>query len=315
MYQEMRCRRWSLSGQAAVLLLALAAPVAAQQAHQPPPPPARGYLKAHASVQQPLGLLGGPIAIDISQSSGGVFVALPDRRQLDPDVFGIPAMPRAAGGTPGINGLPPMARGAEGGAYTAMKGLSPFGDKQVVMANGKLQLRLVDATATDAATSDDEVRMEASWQDKAGNTYSVRCCKMLATHGLEFPTFGGVVTNHILHGFTRLGTALMPTEFTYAGFWGMGAIIKNGEVLDQPRLIHGMLTEYVRGEGYKLDSDAEVTPTRQQFHLMVVPFRPNMQEGRFEPSPVKTGFTLPNGMDLPFWHVMFENLEVSAERG
>ncbi len=297
------------------LTLGLAVPAAAQQGMKPPPPPTRGYLKAHAMTKKPFGLLGGPITVDITQSSGGVFVSLPDNRKLDADVFGTPKMPRATGGTPGINGVPPMARGVEGGKYTVMKMKSPFGDKNIVMGGGTLKLHLVDATATDAATSDDQVQMEASWKDKAGNTYTVRCCKMLATHGLEFPTFGGVVTNHILHGFTRIGTALMPSEFTYAGFWGMGAVIKNGKVLEQPRLIHGMLTEYVRGEGYKLDADSEVTPTRRQFHLMVAPFKPNMKEGHFERSPVKTGFKLPNGMELPFWHVMFENLEIKSTRG
>ncbi len=57
------------------------------------------------------------------------------------------------------------------------------------------------------------------------------------------------------------------------------------------------------------------TPTRRHFHLMVAPFKPNMQEGHFERSPVKTGFQLPSGMELPFWHVMFENLEIESSRG
>jgi len=85
-------------------------------------------------------------------------------------------------------------------------------------------------------------------------------------------------------------------------------------VLDKPRLVHGMLTEYVRKEGYKLAFDDEVTPTRQHFHLMVAPFMPVMEEGRFTKKPVKTGFNLPNGMELPFWHVMFENLEIDSKR-
>jgi len=276
--------------------------------------PAHGYLNAHKNIDKPSGLLGGPIKINIAQNSGGVFVSLPDKRKLDPNVFGNPKMPRAVAGTPGINGLPPMARGVENGAYTTMKMPSPFGDKYVVMADGKLHLEAVDATATDAAKTDDTVKMMASWKDKAGNTYEVRCCKMMAAHGMEFPTFGGVVTNHILHGFTRIGTALMPSEFAYFAFWGMGQVMKNGEVLDKPRLIHGMLTEYVRKEGYALAFDDEVTPTRQQFHLMVAPFMPVMAEDKFAPKPVKTGFNLPNGMELPFWHVMFESLEINGER-
>lgn len=277
--------------------------------------PYRGYLEAHQEVQKPLALLGGPITVTITQDRGGVFVALPDNRRLDKNVFGTPKLPRAFGGTPGINGVPPMLRATEGNTYTVMKKKSPFGDKYIVMADGNLRLKAVDATATDAAQTDDSVSMQASWKDKAGNTYMVKCCKMLATHGVEFPTFGGVVTNHILHGSSRIGTGLMPTEFTYLAFWGMGEVSKNGQVLDKPRLVHGMLTEYVRTTGYKLAFDHEVTPTRVHFHLMVPPMKPLMREGRFEHAPVKTGFTLPNGMELPFWHVMFENLEIGAERG
>jgi len=250
--------------------------------------PYKGYLKAHMNAQ-PQELLGGPLEVNISQNSGGVFVILPSKRKLDPQVFGTPDMPRAIAGTPGINGLPPMA-------------------------NGKLNIEALDATAADASETGDEVQFMASWEDQEGNTYEVRCCGMLATHGVEFPTFGGVVTNTILHGSTRIGTALMPTEYTYFAFWGMGQVRKNGEVTDQPRLIHGMLTEYVRKEGYELAFDDEVTPGRKHFHLMVPPMMPQMEEGKFVHKDVATGFELPNGMELPFWHVMFENLEINASR-
>jgi len=276
--------------------------------------PARGYLEAHKNVQEPFEILGGPITISVRQASGGVFVALPDNRELDENVFGNPQMPMAYAGTPGITGVPPMVRGKEGGKFTKMQKLSPFGDKHIVLPNGTLVINATDATATDAATSKDEVTFAASWEDKEGNTYEVKCCDKLATHGMEYPTFGGVVTNHLLHGFSGVGTPLMPTEFTYFAFWGMGAVIKNGEVLEKPRLVHGMLTEYVRTEGYKLAKDSEVTPTRRHFHLMVAPFKPVMDKMTFEESPVKTGFTLPNGMELPFWHVMFESLDISATR-
>lgn len=276
--------------------------------------PAKGYVRAHKDLQQPQELLGGPVSVNIEQNSGGVFVILPSVRELDPDVFGNPKMPRAFAGTPGINGVPPMARKVNSGEYTEMKTPTPFGNKNVVMGNGKLQIKATDATATDAATTNDEVQMSASWQDEEGNTYEVRCCEMLAAHGMEFPTFGGVVTNHILHGFTRIGTALMPSEYTYFAFWGMGTVLKNGEVTDKPRLVHGMLTEYVRKEGYELAFDHEVTPGRKHFHLMVAPMKPVPEKLTFEHSNVNTGFELPDGKTLPFWHVMFENLEIESSR-
>jgi hypothetical protein len=275
--------------------------------------PFRGYLKAHNNAQ-PQKLLGGPLEINIQQKSGGVFVILPSKRKLDPYVFGTPEMPRALAGSPGVNGLPPGARGVKNGQYTEMMKPSPFGNKNMVMADGKLSIEATDATAADAATTKDQVKFKASWQDEMGNTYEVRCCQMLASHGVEYPTFGGVVTNTILHGSSRIGTALMPTEYVYFAFWGMGEVSKNGKVLDKLRLVHGMLTEYVRTEGYKLAFDDEVTPGRKQFHLMVPPIMPNPKEQVFEQSKVKTGLTLPNGMELPFWHVMFENLEINAHR-
>ena len=277
--------------------------------------PYRGYLEAHSSVDEPPRLAGGPVEMRVSQTAGGVHVALPAQRELDPNVFGSPDLPRAFGGTPGINGLPPKARNRSGGQWTTSKSMTPFGDEALVMGSGQLELRARDVTAVDGASSEDEVTFRASWKDEAGNTYAVECCRMLATHGVEYPTFGGVVTNHILHGSSRIGTALMPTEYTYVAFWGMGRVLKNGEVQQAPRLVHGMLTEYVRGEGYELTDDAGVTPTRKHFHLMVPPMMPNPEEGSFRHANVETGFTLPNGKQLPFWHVMFGNLDVQGSRG
>ena len=314
---------WSIAMAAIVGLSfgALATPAAAQQdmkaaiAKMQSLNQTRGYLDAHKGVKNPLGLLGGPITIKLTQNSGGVFVGLPARRALDPTVFGPPKMPRHYAGSPIITGVPPMLRvkTANGGFRT--KVLTPFGDKHIVLPNGRLTISAVDATATDAATTKDRVKMVASWQDKAGNTYEVKCCLKLAAHGLEYPTFGGVVTNTIMHGFTGIGTPLMPSEFTYFAFWGFGEVSKNGKTLDKPRLIHGMLTEYVRTQGYALGWDRDVTPTRTQFHLMVPPVKPNMKKGVFAKAPVKTGFVLPNGKHLPFWHVMFETLDVTATRG
>jgi len=273
--------------------------------------PYSGYLEAHRDAQ-PQELLGGPVEVQIEQNSGGVFVILPSPRELDPHVFGTTEMPRAIAGTPGINGVPLMGRATEDGKFTKTKSPNPFGNKNIVMADASLQIDATDATATDASETNDRVQMRASWKDEEGNTYEVRCCEMVAKAGMEYPTFGGVVTNHILHGSSRIGTALMPTEYTYFAFWGMGEVLKNGEVTDKPRLVHGMLTEYVRKEGYELAFDDEVTPGRKHFHLMIPPMMPDQEAKTFHHKDLKTGFELPNGMELPFWHVMFENLEIES---
>ena len=130
--------------------------------------PYRGYLEAHRDVQNPPELLGGPVHVTVRQETGGVHVALPAQRELDPNVFGNPKMPRAFAGTPGINGLPPKARVVEGGTFVKAKPKTPFGDEAVVMGAGRLQLELTDATAVDAASTGDRVKFRASWQDEAG---------------------------------------------------------------------------------------------------------------------------------------------------
>jgi len=307
---------------ATLLLLVLAVPTQAQNKKQKKMlmklqemNQTDGYLEAHRGVKEPMELLGGPISFSIQQTSGGARVALPARRELDSDVFGTPEMPLAFTGTPGITGVPVPFRETSGGQFTRLDRPTPFGNKSVTMGNGRMMLKATDATATDAATTQDEVKFKASWEDKQGNTYSVRCCEMLASAGAEFPTFGGVVTNHILHGFSGIGTPLFPSAYTYAAFWGMGAVLKNGEVVDKPRLVHGMLTEYARTEGYELAKDSEVTPGRRHFHLMVAPFMPVQGEHKFEHVNVSTGFQLPNGKELPFWHVMFQNLDIQSQRG
>lgn len=277
--------------------------------------PYDGFLAAHRDVENPPELLGGPLHVEITQERGGMYVALPAHRELDEDVFGTLELPRAFAGTPGVNGLPPGARETEDGEFTEAGPLTPFGDRFMTLPGAQLEVTLDDVTAFDGATSRDEVRFRASWEDRSGNSYEVRCCAQVAAHGVEYPTFGGVVTNHLMHGSTRVGSALMPTEYVYAAFWGMGEVRKNGEVLQSPRLVHGMLTEYVRTAGYELAEDENVTPTARHFHLMVPPFMPDLAEGRFRQESVQTGFTLENGQPLPFWHVMFESVDVSAERG
>lgn len=275
----------------------------------------RGYLDAHKTVKKPQPLVGGPLSIKLTQDSGGVFVALPDHRKRDPIVFGPDKMPRHYSGTPVITGVPPLLWTSAAGGGEVTKPVTPFGDKHIVMPDGKLGIEAVDATATDAAVTSDKVKFHASWKDAKGNTYAVKCCVKLASHGLEFPTFGGVATNVILHGNSGIGTPLMPTEFTYFAFWGFGEIDMNGKTLDKPRLIHGMLTEYVREQGYKLAGDRGLTPERLQFHLMIAPFKPDPKHGVFTKAPVHTGFVLPNGKEMPFWHVMFENLKLESHRG
>jgi len=277
------------------------------------PAPQAGYLDSHRDLQEPKERLGGPLDITIEQDGGVVFIALPDTRELDTRVFGVPGKPRAYGGTPWINGVPPELREKQEDGATVTAEKTPYGDKHTTMLGESFKLQARDVTATDAAVTQDRVEMTASWRDEDGNTYSVTCCTRMSAHGVEFPTFGGVVTNHLLHGFTRLGTPLMPTQFAHFAFWGMGEVRFNGQATGEPRLVHGMLTEYVREQGYKLAHDDGVRPKEDlHFHLMVPPMTPRPDGTGFMRDPVITGFERADGEMLGFWHVMFEQLDHEA---
>jgi plastocyanin len=272
--------------------------------------PYLGYLSAHENVEQPLTLLGGPVQVVVTQYSGEVLLALPDYRRLDFRVFGSPQYPCAVEGTPIIVGIPPSMRAVEGGKYTRLKVTSPFGNKNVVLPEGRLSMNAIDSTATDAATTQDNVNFEASWLDDLGNTYTVRCNQVMP-HGVEYPSFGGVVTNHILNGSSRIGTPLMPTGFAYVAFWGIGDTLKNGQVMDSNIIIQGMLTEDMRTRNNDLAFDEQVMPARLNMLVLAPPV--TVEDGTFVDRPVHTGFGLPDGTELPFWNVTFSNLEVVSQ--
>ena len=280
---------------------------------QQPQAPASGYLESHRGVQQPFEILGGPIRVSVRRPSGAAQLALPDYRRLDERVFGTPDLPQACGGTPLICGIPIDWRAQENGKYTTLHRPSPFGDTLMALRNARFTLEAVDVTATDAATTRDSVQFEASWEDSQGSTYTVRCNKVMP-YGVEHPVFGGVVTNHILYGFSRIGSPLMPTEFAYVAFWGIGETLKNGTVTDAPVLVHGLLTEMNRVDGHKLAMDNQVTPTRRYFHVLVPSFLPAKDNRSYIRHDVRTGLPLADGRELPFWHVIFENSEIGSRR-
>ena len=275
--------------------------------------PGLGYLRAHRDVQNPYTILGGPITVVLSQDTGGVHVVLPDFRRIDPRVFGTPDLPKGFGGTPEIYGVPLQMRGIENGAYTRTTERSLFGDSTIVMPNASMVLEAWDITATDAAITRDSVFFEARWEDSAGSVYKVRCTSVLP-YGIEFPVFGGVVTNHILHGVSSIGSALMPTGFAFVAFWGTGDLLRNDTVTDSGVLIQGMYSELTRGDSYRVVFDHEVTPVRRQFHLIVPPFEASEDMQSFVHRDVHTGFMLTREEPLSFWHVIFDNVQIESAR-
>ena len=259
-------------------------------ADDPPAPGLHAYVRAHANVQNPPQLLGGPLKIKIHQERGSTRFVLPGPRFLDPSVFGTPDSPVGFDPAPfPLVGISLDLRKTMNGNYTFVDHATPFSNWHEVGV-GDLKLELLDATATDGARTKDKIDFVAEFQtpDKK-HTYKV-VCKTPLSHGFAFPVFGGVATNHLLHGVTGIGTRLMPSEFTYAAFWGVGKIFKDGKLINDNHMIHGMLTEIVRGDNYALQFDGGVgdPPQGMTFHLMVPPYSAS-PEGPVH-TPLRTGF-------------------------
>lgn len=268
------------------------------------------WLSAHIENDTPPDVPGGPIITTATQDEGSAFWVFPGKRKLDPTVFGTEDNPRGTEQPALFLGVPEAMRetGDDGSLQTKVP--TPFGDKFAAVDGASVHSKAVDATATDGATTKDEIDFEATFQapDDQG-TYRVVVQKP-ASHGWAYPTGGGVVTDVILHGVTGWGTRLMPTEFTYSAFWGAGDIYLNDEVVAEGVGVHMMLTEFVRRQPYDLVFDEGVDPNKKHLHLMVLPF--NLKG---EQQPVSTGFMLPNGMEQPFLHVMFPAVKMERSMG
>lgn len=231
--------------------------------------PAQGYLQAHRRA--PVERLGGALEVRLGQQAGGVYVLRP----------------------------------AEGATLRD----APRSDRFFTMYNARLDATLVDATAADAGSTGDQASLEASWEDDYGNRYGVRCCTELLVRGAGHPTFGGVVTHHLVNGFTGVGEAELPTVMAFAGMWGVGDVLRNGEVVDSGVVIRLMLTESPRDDNFKLVDDAGVNPQAKQLHLLAGPLR--MQDGALVTAPVNTEYTRKREA-MPFWHVVFPHFRVDA---
>jgi hypothetical protein len=239
------------------------------------------------------------------QEQGTVNWVLPGKRRLDPTVFGTADNPKGTEQPAMLVGVPPPAREPAGDGGQRTQQPTPFSD-EAEQVEGSVEMTLIDATATDAATTEDRIAFEATFTAPDGADYRVVIDKA-ASHGTFIPTGGGVITNFIQHGVTGWGTGLMPTEWDDAALYGAATIFRNGEQVAAGRPAHVMVTEFVRGENYRLADDAGVTPAARHLHLMVFPFD---RLGNHDAVP--TGFELPGGDEQPFLHIMFPGFEWTA---
>ena len=268
------------------------------------------WLTAHIEDEDPPDVIGGPITTTATQEDAAAFLVFPGPRRLDPTIFGTPEHPIGTELPPFFLGLPTEFRELTADGVYQTSQPTPFSDQFAALEGASVRSVAVDATATDGATTKDEIDFEATFPaPEDQGTYRVVVQKA-APHGWAYPTGGGVVTDVILHGVTGWGTRLMPTEFTYSAFWGPGDVYHNDELVAEGHGIHMMLTEYVRENPYDLVFDEGVDPSRRHLHLMALPFTL-----KGEQAPLPTGFMLPNGMEQPFLHVMFPGVSVERTMG
>ncbi len=255
----------------------------------------------------PRAVAGGPLVVT-SKGEGDVRWILPGKRPLDPKIFGTPAAP--LGFEPDV-GVPIAMRltNADGSAWTTTAMPTPFSDK-FARISGYYALKTVDVTLDDSPASKDKVAFSASFTSPDHNiTYKVTSNRVVPV-GPVHTFLGGVGSNFDFHGKTGIGTKLMPTMPTLTTFWGVGTLAVNGTVVAKNRLVHVMVTCSVRDADYKLVFDDGVDCSHIHTHVILpnVVVTPNGPM----PSPVPTGFILPNGMEQPFLHIMYEDIKVDG---
>ncbi len=231
-----------------------------------------------------------------TSASGTALWQFPDKRALDPALFGTPANPLNVELLPLGNRL----ANADGSAYTTIKNPSMFSNN-IKMTTGEFKMSVVDVTAKDGMGSADEVAMEAEFIGPKGREFRVTMNKIIPK-GPDHPFFGGVGTNVLMHGGTGIGTPLVAQEFSYITAWGIGDIFIDGELVDSKRVIHIMVSERTRDDDFKVGFGV-AKPDELEIHLAMPPLK-GSPTGPVA-SPVPTGVTLPNGKDQPFIHVNF----------
>ena len=258
-----------------------------------------------AQAQDAMEMWGGPGVMGAS-AQGVAIWQYPDRRALDPALFGTPDAPL------NIDLLPLGNREttADGSAYTTIRNPAMFSNN-IEMIEGSFAMQVRDLTARDSPDSRDEIAMEAEFTAPDGRTIRVVMDRVIPV-GPDHPFFGGVGTDVLMHGSTGIGTPLVAREFSYITAWGVGDIYVDGEMADQGRVVHVMVSERTRDAEYMAGFDVAM-PDALEIHLALPPVR--VSPSGPQPSPVPTGVMLPNGAEQPFIHVNFYgNAEVTGNR-
>jgi len=259
-----------------------------------PTPGLHTFARAHGKDPSPPNRAGGKLKVTVTQRNGKARLTLPGTRAMDPAIFGSPDNPSGFEMAPfPMLGIANNMRLEANGKYTIIDHACPFSDWDE-NSKGSVKMKLVDLTAIDGAYTKDTIDFEANFELPDGAKYRIVCKKPLA-HGGAFPFFGGVVTNHLIHGGAGIAPRALPTTFAYAAFWGAGDVYKDGSLINKGQLIHVWVDENVRGHGNRMRVDADAgNPSKGiSLHMVIPPYKPT-PKGMVK-TPLKTMF-----MPFPF---------------
>ncbi len=255
-------------------------------------------------------VVGSPNRVNMVARQGGeVRWVLPGVRKLDPTIFGTPGAPLRT------DLVPESMRAVDGDLFTTM-GPTPFSDNTTA-TEGHAKVKVKDVTSVSGATTRDEIDAEFEFTSPDGEINYKVIVKDALPEIPDHENFGGVGVNALQHGATGIGTPLMPQLMAFIAFWGkadlyVDGVLQNGGD-DQQRFAHFMLSERVRtsvDDGYELAFDADVDHEGSlQAHLILPPVAIT-PTGPMD-NPVSTEFTLPNGAEQPFLHIMYDAVRVS----
>ncbi|HZD34787.1 MAG TPA: hypothetical protein VE130_06240, partial [Nitrososphaeraceae archaeon] len=263
----------------------------------------------------------------VQEPGNTVYWILPGPAKLDEQVFGTPEFPmntgqykisKAEGAVkklfeefPIMAGVPLAIRetNENGTKYTQTSIPTPVSNKARII-NGSFEIIYKDRQPYDLPahpeTTIDNASVNVDFSDPAGNQYEIKLKKLYQPPFPGFESGGGVITDAWIHGNTGIDSPLFPTIFTYGALWGVGDIIVNGKTVDEDKWVHFMTTQNVRDRNYNfttserlpLMSNETFSGQIHHTHVIVRPIKITPEGPIFDP--VKTEFTLPNGMKQPF---------------
>lgn len=233
----------------------------------------------------------------MSASADGLALwQFPDKRALNPVIFGTPDAPLNVDLLPLENRL----ANADGSAYTTIKNPAAFSNN-IKMTTGTFNVTISDLTAKDSPDSADKIDLDASFIGPNGKTYRVVMNKVIPGSTVH-QNIGAHATKERMLGANGIGTPLVAEEFSYITAWGIGDLYIDGELVDTKRVVHVMVSERTRDDDFKVGFGV-AKPDDLEIHLMLPPAKGSMNGPVM--SPVPTGLILPNGVEQPFIHVNF----------